>query len=449
MHPYLPNTQAQVTEMLRAIGAASLEELFDDIPEELRMKKPLALSEGMSEMEVLAHLDTLAKKNRNLSDLVSFLGAGVCDHHIPSVIGHLVSRQEFTTAYTPYQPEISQGTLQAIFEYQTMICRLTGMAASNASMYDGASALAEACAISSGMFRDRHEILLARTIHPHARQVVRTYLRNRNGTVKEIGYDNGQLDLAELEKTCGEQTAAVCIQTPNFYGVIEDMESISRVVKQSGAMFVVFTDPISLAILEPPGSFGADFAVGEGVNLGNPPAYGGPHLGFLATTQAHIRKMPGRVVGETTDREGNRGYVLTLQTREQHIRREKATSNICTNQALCALAATVYMAVAGKRGLVDIAVRCLNHARYAHAKLLETGKFREVFTAPFFKEFLLAPAQNPEQLNAALLKHGYLGGYIVGKEDPVQAGNWLVAVTEKRTREQIEDFAQKAGEALK
>ncbi|MFO7637141.1 MAG: aminomethyl-transferring glycine dehydrogenase subunit GcvPA [Clostridia bacterium] len=445
MHPYIPNTPSQVEEMLRQIGVGSVEDLFSVIPDKIRMKRSLDLPEGLTEMELQKHMSRLAGKNQGADKLVCFLGAGVYDHYVPAVVDHLVSRSEFYTAYTPYQAEISQGILQAIFEYQTMICSLTGLEASNASMYDGASALAEACTIAHASSRDRNTILLARSVHPQSQETVRTYLKYRDAKILEVGYENGRLDLEELEKKCDEKTAAVCIQTPNFFGVMEDMESISRIVKQKGAMFIVSVDPFSLALFEPPGSYGADFAVGEGMNLGSPMSFGGPTLGFIATAREHIRKMPGRIVGETVDNRGKRGYVLTLQAREQHIRREKATSNICSNQALCALAATIYLAVVGKQGLKDIALRCMGNARYTYDKLLETGQFKEVFTAPFFKEFTLSPKQDPVILNKRLLDHGFLGGYPLGSQYADIENGWLVAVTEKRTRQEMDDFARKAG----
>ena len=350
MWRYIPNTGEQQQEMLEEIGVSCVDELFTDIPENIRLNRDLDLPEALSEMELIGHMRQLADKNISTGECACFLGAGAYDHYIPSVIQHLVRRQEFYTAYTPYQPEISQGTLQAIFEYQTMICRLTGMDVSNASMYDGATAVAEAAAMACRS-TGRTDIIVAKTVHPQSREVLKTYSRFAGRQVVEWNYKDGRLDFEELEKLLSENTAAVIVQNPNFFGLIEDLSDLADMVHQNRSLLIVSCNPISLALLKPPGDMGADIVVGEGQPLGNPLSFGGPYLGFMAAKDKFMRRMPGRIVGETRDKEGRRGYVLTIQTREQHIRREKATSNICSNQALNALAAAIYLSALGKSGL--------------------------------------------------------------------------------------------------
>jgi glycine dehydrogenase subunit 1 len=374
---------------------------------------------------------------------VSFLGAGIYDHFVPSVVDAVASRGEFYTAYTPYQPEISQGTLTAIFEYQSMICELTGMYVTNASMYDGASALAEAAFMSCGVTK-RDKVLVAKTVHPEYREVTRTYTRFRDVEVEEIGHAKGNVDLEDLAAKLDDSVAAVLVQSPNFLGVIEDVKQLAEMAHEKGAMLVVSADPISLALLEPPGKLGADIVTGEGQALGNPTSFGGPHFGFMAATKKLLRKMPGRIVGQTEDLEGRRGYVLTLQAREQHIRREKATSNICTNQALCALMGAVYMSSLGREGIKEVARLCYDKAHYTAERLLERG-FQRVFDGPFFKEFTLRAPEGVEAVNSRLLKEGYLGGYDLSKDYPEIENGWLVAVTERRTRQEIDRFTELAG----
>lgn len=357
-YPYLPHTEEDIMLMLGSIGVRSLNELFSDIPDSLKLKSELNLPLSASELEVRKELSNLSRKNSNLDDFVSFLGAGAYDHYIPSAVAHIISRSEFYTSYTPYQAEISQGILQVFFEYQTMICELTRMDISNASMYDGATALTEAVLMTSNI-SSRRQVLLPDNLHPEYKEVVKTYTKNLSLMCKEIRSDNGVINLAHLQELCTDETLCVVIQQPNFFGCIENLREIEKIIHKSGAYFIVSVDPVSLGILVAPGECNADIVTGEGQSLGNNINFGGPYLGFFAVKNDFIRRIPGRIVGETTDKEGKRAFTLTLQTREQHIRREKATSNICSNEALCALASTVYLAILGKRGIKEVATQCL------------------------------------------------------------------------------------------
>ena len=443
MASYISNTTAQQQAMLSEMGNDSLQELFADIPEAVRLSRDLELPPALSELELTSYMRKLSQKNINLDDTSCFLGAGAYDHFIPSAVGNLIARQEFYTAYTPYQPEISQGTLQAIFEFQSMICELTGMDIANASMYDGAIALAEAVAMACS-HTGKNEVLIANTVHPESRDVLKTYARYKGIVVKEIGYHNGSIDQNALAAAGSEQTAAVIVQSPNFFGIIEDLGQAAALAHQHKALLIASVDPISLAILKSPGELGADIVVGDGQCLGNPISFGGPGLGFMATSKALMRKLPGRVVGQTTDLDGKRAFVLTLQTREQHIRRDKATSNICSNQALNALAATIYMTVLGKEGLKEVATLCLNKAHYLYDQLIQSGKFAPVFSAPFFKEFAVTSSCDTEVLNEALLADQIIGGYALDQSYPELKNGWLLAVTEKRTRMEMDSLVEKA-----
>lgn len=443
MASYISNTDEQQEVMLSDIGLKSIHELFTGIPGKVLLNRGLDLPPALSEMELLAHMRDLSARNSNLDEYTCFLGAGAYDHFIPSVVGNIISRQEFYSAYTPYQPEISQGTLQAIFEFQTMVCELTGMEISNASMYDGATALAEAVAMACQHTR-RNEVLIANTVHQESREVFKTYAKFNGIQVKEIGYDNGRMDENGLEAQLNGETAAVVIQSPNFFGIIEDVHKAAEMAHKNKSLLIVSADPISLGLLKSPGESGADIVVGEGQSLGNPLSFGGPYLGFLATTKQLMRRMPGRIVGETTDSEGRRGFVLTIQTREQHIRREKATSNICSNQALNALAATVYMTVLGKQGLKDVANLCLQKAHYLNEQLIKSGKFKPAFSAPFFKEFVVKGTCPVGDLNNKLLSEKIIGGYPLKRDYPELEDGWLLAVTEKRTRQEIDILVEKA-----
>lgn len=446
MPDYILNTAEQQREMLAAIGLPDINAMFADIPASIRLQHDLDLPPALSELDLSAQMRRLAGMNRSLDELVCFLGAGAYDHFIPAVVKSLVSRQEFYTAYTPYQPEISQGTLQAIFEYQSLICELTGMDLANASMYDGASALAEAALMACQQTR-RHRILAAANLHPESRAVLETYAYCSGQTIEPICYEgmagavaSGRIDLAALAAQLSDDTAAVIVQNPNFFGVIEDIRAIADLVHARKALLIVSCDPISLALLESPGKLGADIVVGEGQSLGNSLNFGGPYLGFFAASQDLMRKMPGRIVGETTDANGRRCYVLTIQTREQHIRRDKATSNICTNQALNALTATIYLCLMGPQGLRDAAGLSLQKAHYLQQRLLQIPGFNPAFTGPFIKEFAVRHQGDLRQLNERLLEAGFVGGLNLARFDPDLADTWLLAVTEKRTRDEIDRF---------
>ncbi len=438
---YIPNTDEQRAEMLKIIGVSSVDDLFADLPASARFDRDLNLPGPLSEMELMAHLHELAGRNVDACTTPCFLGAGVYDHFIPLAVDHLISREEFTTSYTPYQPEISQGTLQAIFEFQTMVAELTGMDVANASMYDGASAIAEAAFMAS-VSTKRQTILVARSVHPHCRAVLKTYASLRGLSIKEIGYGDGTLDMDDLKSNLGDGVAAVVVQSPNFFGSLEDLKAIGEAAHEAKALFVVSTDLLALSILEAPGRLGADVVVGDGQSMGSSMNFGGPHFGFFAATQKLVRKIPGRIVGQTVDRQGKRCYVLTLQAREQHIRREKASSNICTNHSLNALAATIHMSLMGREGLKEAATQSLLKAAYTRDQLTVGGAFEPRFSGPFFREFAVtAKKESPETINKRLLENGILGGYDLSKDYPELESTWLVAVTEKRTRSEIDRFA--------
>lgn len=432
---YCPHTPEDIAQMKSAIGIASIDELFADIPEKFRLKKALDIPAALSEQETIACMSDIAGKNK-LPQL-TLTGAGAYSHFIPAVVGHIVGRAEFYTAYTPYQAEISQGILQAIYEYQTMIAHLTGTEIANASMYDGASAMAEAtvlCAKMSG----RTKIIVARSVHPEYRQVVNTYSWANGYTVVEIPYvASGQTDLNVLQNELDDSVAAVLVQSPNFFGVIEDVAPIADAAHQKGALLVAgFTDGTSLGILKPAGESGADFVVGEGQSFGNPLNYGGPYLGIFAAKEKFLRRIPGRLVGVTVDRNGKRGFVLTLQTREQHIRREKATSNICSNEALCALAAGVYLAALGKN-LKRLAELNVYKAQYLKSKLLELKGWQEVFTAPVYNEFVLR-CPDAGLVNKKLQTAGIIGGYELAKDYTELKGTVLFCATEMLTKDNMD-----------
>ncbi len=427
---YTPNPDSVVQEMLQSMGLSSLDDLFTDIPEEIRMTCILPEVNGLSEISVREQLEELARDNMNADENPVFLGAGCYDHYIPAAVTHLLQRSEFYSTYTPYQPEISQGILQAIFEYQTLICHLTAMDIANASLYCGGSALAQACQIAAETTK-RSKILLPATLHPEYAQIVRTYNINDKLVIENIPEENGLIDLATLETLLDDKTGAVVIQYPNFYGNLEDVGKIVELVRQTKALVIMSVDPIPLAMLKPPGDWGADIVVGDGQTLGNPMSFGGPHLGFMAVKENLLRKIPGRLIGQTVDSDGKRAFVLTLQAREQHIRREKANSNICSNEALCALAACMYLTFVGPSGLKQAAY-CSHHiARYAHTELQKAG-FTFPFSAPFFREFAVN-VPDPAGLNDYLLDGGIIGGYELN-------GALLLAFTEKRRREEVDEL---------
>jgi len=435
--PFIPNTDEDRKEMLASIGVKNFEELIANIPDELRFKGKLNLPEPLSELEISALLHTKVQKNSGSINYISFLGGGSYDHYVPAAIDHILSRSEFYTAYTPYQPEVSQGTLQAIYEYQSMIAELTAMDVSNASMYDGGSALAEAVLMAISE-TGRKKVLISEAVNPLYRQVITTYVNGLNISIETINCDNGITDMDHLQKLIDQETAAVVIQHPNFFGCLEEVEEFEQIIHHHKALYITSNDPISLAILKPPGVYGVDIATGEGQCLGNALNFGGPYLGILATKQRFIRKMPGRVAGATVDRHGRKGFVLTFQTREQHIRREKATSNICTNQALNALAATVYLALLGKYGIEKVATLCLNNSHYLTEKIKRIDGFELKFDNPFFKEFVITTPVDPEHIISHLLKKKIKGGINLSKFDLGLTNCLLIAVTEKKTIDQMD-----------
>ncbi|HHY94068.1 MAG TPA: aminomethyl-transferring glycine dehydrogenase subunit GcvPA, partial [Firmicutes bacterium] len=415
-------------------------ELFADIPREARLGGSLRLPAPMAELELQQHLLELAGKNAHTGDLVCFAGAGIYDHYIPAVVDHVISRSEFYTAYTPYQPEVSQAVLQSIYEYQTMICELTGMDVSQASHYDGATALAEAGMIACST-TGKKRLAVSATVHPEYRRVLHTYAGGADLEVVEIPYRDGVTDVEAAGKLL-EGAAALLLQHPNFFGCLEPVRQLGELVHARGGLFALSAPAISLGLLQPPAQLGVDMAVGEGQALGNPPSFGGPTFGYFAVTDKLVRRLPGRVVGATTDARGQRGYVLTLQTREQHIRREKATSNICSNEALNALAATVYMATLGRRGVREVAELCLQKAHYAHETLSSLRGYRGAFPAPFFMEFVLRCPCPPEEIVDKASARGILPGVPLGRFYPELKDCLLVAVTEKRSKAQIDALAR-------
>ena len=437
MFPYIPNTKQDEKKMLEVLGIDSIDRLFDDIPASIKLNRRLNLNGPLSETEVSKKIKSIANKNLSTEELVCFRGAGAYDHSIPSVVRHLISRSEFYTAYTPYQPEISQGTLQAIFEYQTMIANLTGLEVSNASMYDGASATAEAAMLAAANQKG-DTVVISETVHPQTRDVVKTYMRFYGVKVVEVPSKDGVTDMDALKAVVNADTVGVIIQTPNFFGNVEDCTVAVEVAHENKALFIMNVDPISLGMFKTPGEYGADLAVGEGQVLGNSLNFGGPYLGFMAASNKQMRKLPGRIVGQTVDLDGKRAFTLTLQAREQHIRRDKATSNICSNQALNALAATIYLGALGKHGLREVAEVSAKKAYYAYNKLIATGKFRPVYNQPFFREFVLETDIEVDVLNAQLASKGFLGGYNIGKDYPSDKNRIMFCVTEKRTLEEID-----------
>lgn len=439
MNHYIPNISEDEEQMLKDIGVDSVDALFDDIPEDIRLNRELNIGKPMSELELTKYIKGLSEKNINLDKLTCFLGAGAYDHFIPAVVKHIVSRSEFYTAYTPYQAEISQGTLQSIFEYQTMICALTGMDVANASMYDGATACAEAAKMAAESTR-RKTVMVSRTVNPEVRRVLKTYMHFKGIELIEADEKDGVTDLDALKNMVDKNTAGVIVQNPNFFGIVEDYTELGQLLHQNKGLLIMNVNPIAMGVLKSPADMGADIVIGEGQPLGNSISFGGPYLGFMATTDKLLRKMPGRVVGETIDVDGKRAYVLTIQAREQHIRREKATSNICSNEALNALSAVVYLACMGKKGLKETAVQCTEKAHYAYDRLIESGRFKPVFSKPFFNEFVLKSDICPEKINEELLKHNISGGYNVGKVYPLYDNTLMFCVTEKRTKQEIDNL---------
>jgi glycine dehydrogenase subunit 1 len=438
---YVLNTPEDRDAMLKSIGVGSVDDLFSAIPPDLRLREPLKVPAALSEMELTNHVTRLAARNRPAGDAVCFLGGGSYDHFIPAVVDAVAGRSEFYTAYTPYQAEASQGSLQAFFEFQTLICQLTGLDVANASLYEGGSAVAEAVLMAMTVTGRLGKVIVAESVHPEYRATLSTYLHNLEPRIETLPTPHGFLDPDDLARAVDETTACVVVQHPNFFGCLEEVEAIAAATQRRGALFVVSFDPISLGLLKRPAEYGADIAVAEGQSLGTPMAYGGPYLGLLACRQQFVRKMPGRLVGETVDRRGKRCWVLTLQTREQHIRREKATSNICTNQGLLALRAAAYLAALGPQGLRETAELCTRKAHYAAAQLEKQAGLRQRFARPFFKEFTLRATTAVPELLSRLLGSGYHAGLHLGRWYAEFNDCLSVAVTEKRTRAEIDGLA--------
>jgi len=427
--------------MLRAIGVACVEDLFADIPEPIRRHSTLKLPKALSEMELVSYLRSLAAQNTCADDVPYFLGAGMYDHFSPAVVRHVITRSEFLTSYTPYQPEVSQGTLQSIYEFQSAICALTGMEMANASIYDGASALAEAVIMATAI-RKRERVLLPTNLHPSYRKVVETYCRGLQVKLLTTPHHNGVQDVDWLEDNIDDSVAAVVVQHPNFFGCLEPVEAISAAAHRVGALLIAVVNPISLGVLKPPGEYEADIAVGDGQPLGIPMSFGGPTFGLFTCRREFARYLPGRVVGATVDQEGNRGFVLTLQTREQHIRREKATSNICTSQQLMALAATVYLCAMGPNGLRQVAMLSCRKAHYLCQQITSLEGFERCFGGHFFNEFAVRCPVPVGEVNRALRGGGIIGGYDLSRDFPELPRTMLLAVTEKRSRAEMDRLVE-------
>ncbi len=437
--------------MLAEIGVGSTAELFADIPDELRLNRALELPDGLSETEVFDHLAELAARNADADSELCFIGAGMYDHYVPALIDAIISRSEFLTPYTPYQPEVSQGGLQAMFEFQTAISELTGLPVANASLYEGPSSVASAAYLALGAGKGRDRLLVSRGLHPHARATLATYARGFGCEIAEVGLDGGLTDLDELASALAEgadSTAAVFVQNPNFLGAVEDLEAVADAAHEAGALCVASVDALTLGVLRSPGECGVDVAVGEGQQLGNRLDFGGPSFGFFAATSEHLRRMPGRIAGETTDADGRRGFVLALQTREQHIRREKATHNICTSQALNALAGTIYLAWLGRRGIVELGELLVRRTAYARRALAEVEGVELLHEAPVAREFALRIDAPVQPVLDACAADGIAAGYPLGREYPEYEDGLLVAITERRSKGDIDRLAQALGRAI-
>jgi glycine dehydrogenase subunit 1 len=445
---YVPHTERERRDMLAAIGVDRVEDLFAAVPARVRFPE-LDLPPGLAELDLVREMQAQAAGNFPADPARSFLGAGVYHHFRPSTVDYVLSRGEFYTSYTQYQPEVSQGMLQALFEYQSMICRLTGMEVSSASHYNGATATAEAVLLAlNAASGKRRKVVISPAVHPQYREVVKTYLGGAHAGIV-VGDDDGTADVARLKALIGPDTAALVIQNPNFFGQWEPIEGLADAIHRAGGLFIVVADPISLGLFRPPGAYGADVVAAEGQPLGIPPNFGGPHLGIFAARMAHVRRLSGHLVGETVDADGRRGYVLTLATREQHIRRAKATSNICTNSALCAVAAAVYLATMGKRGLREVAELCYHKSHYAAAEIGKLKGFAvnpQAPAQPFFKEFVVRLPGPAAEINARLREqYGIIGGYDLGGDYPHLKDHMLIAVTELNTRASIDQLAMALG----
>ncbi|WP_027417846.1 aminomethyl-transferring glycine dehydrogenase subunit GcvPA [Aneurinibacillus terranovensis] len=434
---YLPTTIEDRKDMFEVLGISDISELFSDIPADVRFTGELNIPEALPEPELAKYMARLAGKNANAAEYAYFLGAGTYDHYIPSIVNHVISRSEFYTAYTPYQPEISQGELQAIFEFQTMICELTAMDVANSSMYDGPTALAEAAAMAAGKTK-RKKIVVSRAVHPESRSILRTNARGLGLEIVEVGCANGVTDMEALSAAVNEDTAAVLVQYPNFFGAIEDLAAMEQIAHKHKGLFVVSSNPLSLGVLQPPGAFGADVVVGDAQPFGIPMSFGGPHCGYFAVKKELMRQIPGRIVGQTKDEQGRRGFVLTLQAREQHIRREKATSNICSNQALNALAASVAMTALGKKGVQEMAMLNVQKTQYAKRQIAALEGYEIAFDSPVFNEFVVKAPVSVGEINKKLLRDGIIGGFDLSRDYEELSNHMLLAVTELRTKEEMD-----------
>jgi len=446
---YIPLSKKDIEAMLKRIGLSSLDELFTGIPREIRWQGPLDLPPPLTESELYDYFHNLSHKN-SFPEFLSFLGAGAYAHTIPAVVDYLSSRGEFVTPYTPYQPEVSQGTLQIIFEYQTLICQLTGLEVANASLYEGATATAEAVLMAQRL-KNKSKVLVARTLHPQYRQVIASYIRNLGLTMEEVDYNSrsGRLCLDDLKKKLNDQVTALVVQNPNFFGVIEEPEEAFVLAHQKGALNIaVVAEALSLGLLQPPGKYGADIACGEGQSFGLSLSFGGPYLGFIACRQEFLRQLPGRIAGMTRDADGRIGYVLTLSTREQHIRREKATSNICTNQAWCALRATIFLETLGPRGLKEMAYHNFQKANYALESLLAFNGLKRRFEGPIFNEFVLVSEKPLNPIYIRMMGKGIIAGYPLERDFPELKNCLLLCVTEVHSRAKIEKLIEAFKEAL-
>ena len=445
---YTSATDGDRAAMLEAIGVSSIEELFADVPADLRLDRPLELPDGLSETEVFDLLSGLAARNADADSETCFIGAGMYDHYVPALVEAIISRSEFLTPYTPYQPEVSQGGLQVMFEFQTAISELTGLPVANASLYEGPSSVASAAYLALGARKGRKRLVASRGLHPHARAALATYARGFGAEIAEVGLEGGLTDVDELAAALDDETAAVFVQNPNFLGAIEDLEALAAAAHEAGALCVASVDAITLGVLRPPGECGVDVAVGEGQPLGNRLDFGGPSFGFFAATDEHLRRMPGRIAGETTDADGRRGFVLALQTREQHIRREKATHNICTSQALNALAGTIYLAWLGRRGIVELGELLVRRTAYARERLAAVDGIELLHEAPVAREFALRLDAPVGAVLDRLAAAGIAGGYALGRDYPEYEDGLLVAITERRSREDIDRLAEALGDAI-
>jgi glycine dehydrogenase subunit 1 len=445
---YTSATEADRRQMLDEIGLGSIEELFADIPDDLRFDRPLELPAGLSESECFDHLAALAARNADADAELCFLGAGMYDHYVPAIVDAITQRSEFLTPYTPYQPEVSQGGLQVMFEFQTAISELTGLPVANASLYEGPSSVASAAYLAIGVREGRKRLVASRGLHPDSRATLRTYAHGFGAEVVEVGLSGGLTDADELAAAVDEETAAVFVQNPNFLGAIEDLEALADAAKSTGALTVAAVDPIALTVLRPPGDCGVDIAVGEGQPLGNRLDFGGPSFGFFAATEEHLRRMPGRIAGETTDADGRRGFVLALQTREQHIRRERATHNICTSQALNALAGVIYLSWLGKRGAVELGELLARRTAYARERLEAIEGVEPLHTAPVLREFAVRVEAPAEPVVDACAADGIAAGFPLGRDYPEYPDGLLVAITERRSKEDIDRLAESLAAAV-